>query len=97
MSMEETMVIGRDCIVSASEIVKNFSSLRKKAKEGKDLVIFKNNKPDLALMDIDEYENLKRIANLLEYYEIEKIIKERKVKDDGVRYSLSDVKAMFND
>jgi len=48
-------------------------------------------------MDIDEYENLKRIANLLEYYEIEKIIKERKVKDDGVRYSLSDVKAMFND
>ena len=97
MSMEETMVIGRDCIVSASEIVKNFSSFRKKAKEGKDLVIFKNNKPDLALMDIDEYENLKRIANLLEYYEIEKIIKERKLKDDGVRYSLWDVKAMFND
>lgn len=92
-----TMAIERDCIVSSSEIVKNFPKFRKKAKEGKDLVIFKNNKPDLALMDINEYENLKELSNLLEYYEIDSIIKERKVKDDGVRYSLSEVKSMFED
>ena len=53
------MAIERDCIVSASEMVKNFSKLRKEAKSGKDLVIFKNNKPDLVLIDINEYENLK--------------------------------------
>lgn len=92
-----TMAIERDCIVSSSEIVKNFSKFRKEAKAGKDLVIFKNNKPDLALIDINEYESLKELSNLIEYYEIDSIIKERKAKDDGVRYSLSEVKSMFED
>lgn len=92
-----TMAIERDCIVSSSEIVKNFSKFRKKAKEGRDLVIFKNNKPDLALIDINEYESLKELANIIEHYDIKRIIEERKAKDDGVRYSLSDVKAMFAD
>jgi len=92
-----TMAIERDCIVSASEIVKNFSKFRKAAKAGKDLVIFKNNKPDLALIDINEYESLKQMSNLIEYYDIASIIEERKAKDDGVRYSLSEVKAMFED
>lgn len=92
-----TMAIERDCIVSSSEIVKNFSKFRKKAKEGRDLVIFKNNKPDLALIDINEYENLKELANIIEHYDIKRIIEERKAADDGVRYSLSDVKAMFAD
>lgn len=91
------MAIERDCIVSSTEIVKNFSKFRKEAKDGKDLVIFKNNKPDLALIDINEYEYLKEIANLLEYIEIDKIVKERESKDDGVRYSLAQVKEMFND
>ena len=55
----------REAIVSATELVKNFASIRKKAKDGLNMIVFKNNKPDLALVDIDEYANLLKMAELL--------------------------------
>lgn len=39
--------------------------------------------------------NKKELDELLEYIEIDKLIREREAKDDGVRYSLEQVKEMF--
>ena len=45
-------------IVSASEVVRNFSKIRTKVKENSRMIVFKNNKPDLVLLDFSEYEKL---------------------------------------
>ncbi|EDT25477.1 type II toxin-antitoxin system Phd/YefM family antitoxin [Clostridium perfringens] len=80
----------REAIVSATELVKNFASIRKKAKDGLNMIVFKNNKPDLALVDIDEYANLLKMAELLEDFTITQMVEERIKEDNGVRYTSED-------
>jgi|GEM_PF-1270051 PHD/YefM family antitoxin component YafN of YafNO toxin-antitoxin module len=87
-----TMLMDRNEIVSATDLVKNFSKYREKTKEKSRMIIFKNNKPDLALLDINVYENLLKIAELVENQEIIAIVEERDRLDDGIRYSIDDVK-----
>lgn len=87
-----TMLMERNEIVSSTELVKNFPRYRNMAKEKTRMFIFKNNKPDLALVDIDVYENLLKIAELVESQEILAMIEERDKLDDGKRYSVADVK-----
>ena len=86
------MFILKNEIVSSSEVVRNFSSLRRKVKENSKMVIFKNNKPDLVLFDFDEYEKLLERINNMEDLLIAKSIEERDKKDDGTRHSFKDVK-----
>ena len=86
------MFILKNEIVSSSEVVRNFSSLRRKVKENSKMVIFKNNKPDLVLFDFDEYEKLLERINNMEDLLIAKSIEERDKKDDGTRRSFEDVK-----
>ena len=45
-------------IVSASELVRNFSKIRTEVKENSRMIVFKNNKPNLVLLDFSEYEKL---------------------------------------
>ena len=45
-------------IVSTSEVVRNFSKIRAGVKENSRMIVFKNNKPDLVLLDFSEYEKL---------------------------------------
>ena len=45
-------------IVSASEVVRNFSKIRAEVKENSRMIVFKNNKPDLELLDFSEYEKM---------------------------------------
>ena len=45
-------------IVSTSEVVRNFSKIRTEVKENSRMIVFKNNKPDLVLLDFSEYEKL---------------------------------------
>lgn len=80
----------RESIVSATDLVKNFASIRKKAKDGLNMIVFKNNKPDLAIIDIDEYANLLKMAELLEEMTIIKMIEERTKEDNGKRYTSED-------
>ena len=86
------MFILKNEIVSSSEVVRNFSSLRRKVKENSKMVIFKNNKPDLVLFDFDEYEKILERINNMEDLLIAKSIEERDKKDDGARHSFEDVK-----
>lgn len=85
------ILLERESIVSATELVKNFANIRKKAKDGLNMIVFKNNKPDLAILDIDEYANLLKMAELLEDMTIMKMIEERDKNDDGTRYTSKDV------
>ena len=45
-------------IVSTSELVRNFSKIRTEVKENSRMIVFKNNKPDLVLLDFSEYEKM---------------------------------------
>ena len=88
------MFILKNEIVSSSEVVRNFSSLRRKVKENSKMVIFKNNKPDLVLFDFDEYEKLLERINIMEDLLISKTIEERDKEDDQARYSFDDIKLL---
>jgi len=87
----------RDEIIPATEIARNFSSVFKSLIDGakERIAIAKNNKLELVLLPIEEYERLKEIADLAEHIEIYKRITERRVKDTGVRIGLSDMMNRF--
>ena len=89
-----SLLITKNEIVSSSELVKNFSKLRKKVKENSRLIIFKNNKPDLVLIDFNQYEKLLEQIDTMEDILISKTIEERDKEDDQVRYSFDDIKAL---
>lgn len=78
-------------IVSATEVVKNFATIRQQAKRGKNIIVFKNNKPDLAILDIDDYEKLLKVAEQFENLQIKQIIEERYKNDDGTRYNTDEI------
>ena len=86
-------------IISATDMSKNFAACRDKVKCNARGIIFKNNKPDLAMLDISEYERITTenavLNELLEDLEILALVKERAAHDDGTRYSLEDVKRML--
>ena len=67
-------------IISATDIARSFStalnSVIEKTKEK--LAISKNNKLQAVLIDIEEYERLKRAYDLMEHIEIAQKIEERK-------------------
>ena len=94
IKMSMNIIMERESIVSTTELIKNFANIRKKAKEGLNMIVFKNNKPDLAILDIDEYANLLKMAELLEDYTIKEMIKERDQLDDGTRFTSDEVTRM---
>ena len=67
-------------IISATDMARSFStalsSILEKTKEK--LAISKNNKLQAVLIDIEEYERLKKAYDTLEHIEIAKRIEERK-------------------
>ena len=81
-------------IVSASEVVRNFSKIRTEVKENSRMIVFKNNKPDLVLLNFSEYEKLLERINIMEDLLISKTIEERDKEDDQVRYSFDDIKLL---
>lgn len=89
-----TMTMNRDSIVSVTDLVKNFANIRKQAKEGLNMIVFKNNKPDLAILDIDEYESLLKIVEQWENLKILEMIEERYKNDDGTRYTTEEIISM---
>ncbi len=80
------MTIIKDEILSTTDVIKNFASCRNKTKEMSRTVIFKNNKPDLVMLDIEEYEKMLTLLSVLEDYEISCLVEERMKKDNGKRY-----------
>lgn len=87
----------RDEIISATEVARNFSSVFKSLVDGakERIAIAKNNKLELVVLPIEEYERLKDIADLAEYIEIYKTVTDRTAKDTGARIGLSDMMNRF--
>lgn len=69
--------INTNNIVSATELVKNYASIRNKVKEDNSIIVFKNNKPDIALVEFELYEKLMQLVESIEHNEIYKIVSER--------------------
>ncbi len=90
------LTMDKNEIISTTDITKNFALCRKKTKELNRTIIFKNNKPDLVLLDIDQYENMCNALKLLEDLDIQCVLKERLNADDGTRFSLDDIGKIFD-
>lgn len=86
-----SIVMERNNIVSSSDLVKNFAKIRNAVKAGTNMFVFKNNKPDLAILDIDKYEKLLKVIELLENESILKMVEERDKNDSGVRLTTEEI------
>jgi len=89
--MKSILSMERREIVSSSDVTKYFSKCRDLTKKNKRTFIFKNNKPDLVMLDIREYEDIQTKLNLLEDIDISLLVKERVANDNGKRYSMDDI------
>lgn len=87
----------RDEIIPATEVARNFSSVFKSLVDGaKDrIAIAKNNKLELVVLPIEEYERLKDIADLAEHIEIYKTVSERAANKSDARIGLNDMMGRF--
>lgn len=82
-------------IVSSTDMIKNFKACREKTKKLGKTFIFKNNNPEMVLMDIEEYTKMANIIDELERIEIYTMLEERKKGDTGKRYSLDEVATLL--
>ncbi|MCL2499955.1 MAG: type II toxin-antitoxin system Phd/YefM family antitoxin [Defluviitaleaceae bacterium] len=85
------MNIHADAIVPITEATKHFKATCDKTKQLGTTFIFKNNRPDIVMMDILRYEQLFYLLENLEHSEIASLVAERKAKDIGVRIPMDEV------
>lgn len=87
----------RDEIMPATEVARNFSSVFKSLVDGakEKVAIAKNNKLELVVLPIEEYERLQEIADLAEHIEIYKTLRERIDNNSNVRIGMNDMMKRF--
>jgi PHD/YefM family antitoxin component YafN of YafNO toxin-antitoxin module len=87
----------RDEIMPATEVARNFSSVFKSLVDGakEKVAIAKNNKLELVVLPIEEYERLQEIADLAEHIEIYKTLRERTDNNRGIRIGMNDMMERF--
>lgn len=85
------MNIQADAIVPITEATKHFKATCDKTKQLGVTFIFKNNRPDIVMMDISRYEQFFHLFETLEHSEVAALIAERKAKDNGVRIPMENV------
>jgi len=85
------MTIHTNAIVPITEATKHFKATCDKTKQLGTTFIFKNNRPDIVMMDIARYEQLFSLIESLEDSEIAALVAKRKDNDNGVRIPLEDV------
>jgi PHD/YefM family antitoxin component YafN of YafNO toxin-antitoxin module len=85
------MQIISNAIIPITEATKHFKTACDKTKELGTTFIFKNNRPDIVMMDIARYEQLISILDDMEHSEIMALVAERKKTDSGKRFMLNDI------
>lgn len=87
----------RDEIIPATEVARNFSSVFKSLVDGakERIAIAKNNKLELVVLRIEEYERLQDIADLAEHIEIYKTVTKRTASNTEDRIGLNDMMKRF--
>ena len=90
------MKIDTNDMISVTDAAKGgISKLINEASEGRQLVVFRNNQPAAAIVDIKTMERLQRLDELEEDLRILAIAWVRTLTDSGERYELEDVAAEF--
>jgi hypothetical protein len=90
------MKIDTNDMISVTDAAKGgISKLINDASEGRQLVVFRNNQPAAAIVDIKTMERLQRLDELEEDLRILAIAWVRMLTDSGERYELDDVAAEF--
>ena len=85
------MQITANAIIPITDATKHFKSACDKTKELGTTFIFKNNRPDIVMMDITCYEQLLSVLDDMEHSEIAALVAERKAKDNSKRFTLNEV------
>ena len=85
------MQIDTNAILPMTEATKRFKSACEKTKELGTIYLFKNNRPDIVMMDMKKFEELFAVLDDLEHLEIAALIESRKKSDDGTRYTLDEI------
>jgi PHD/YefM family antitoxin component YafN of YafNO toxin-antitoxin module len=85
--------IETNAILPMTEATKRFKNACEKTKELGTVYLFKNNRPDIVMMDMQKFEELFGILEDLEHMEIAALIEQRKKDDDGTRCTLDEVLA----
>ena len=85
------MTFPADAIIPITEATKHFRTTCDKTKQLGTTFIFKNNRPDIVMMDIVRYEQLFSMLETLEHAEIAVLVAERKANDSGKRIPMNDV------
>jgi PHD/YefM family antitoxin component YafN of YafNO toxin-antitoxin module len=85
------MQITVDAIIPITDATKHFKNACEKTKKLGTTFIFKNNRPDIVMMDIDRYEQFISVLEDMEHREIAAMVESRKKTDSGKRYSLDEV------
>ena len=85
------MQIAINSIIPITDATKHFKSACEKTKELGTTFIFKNNRPDIVMMDIARYEQFISVLDDIEQSEIAALVAERKANDNGKRFSLDEV------
>jgi len=85
------MNIQANAIIPITEATKHFKTTCDKTKQLGTTFIFKNNRPDIVMMDITRYEQLFALLETLEHSEIAALVAERKQNDFGVKIPIDDV------
>ncbi len=71
----------RDELMSASKVVRNFSSILDsiKNKEKAKIAVMRKNKLEAIILSIDEYERIHEIIDLFDHLQIYKTVEQRKI------------------
>jgi PHD/YefM family antitoxin component YafN of YafNO toxin-antitoxin module len=90
------MKIDTNDMISVTEAGREgISKLVTTASEGRRLVVFRNNQPAAAIVDIETMERLQRLEELEEDLKLIAVAWVRALTDSGDRYNLDDVAAEF--
>jgi len=67
-----------DEMMSASTFSRNMNKVSELLKKMKRVVVLRNNKPEMVVLPVEDYEFMKSLADLVEHLEIAKLIEERR-------------------
>lgn len=79
-----------DEMMSASTFSRNMNKVSELLEKMKRVVVLRNNKPEMVVLPIEDYEFMQSLADMVEHLEIAKMVKARRPEKT---YTLDDVMA----
>ena len=69
----------KDELMSSTEIVRNFSTILDSIKkhEREKVAVMRKNRLEAVILSVEEYERIQELADLIEHFQICKVLKER--------------------